>query len=603
MRSWFLRTSCGRCATCWRGGALARRAALVEIGGAPAVTADPGDDPVFETAVVGRADVLCTLDRHLRDPNVLSAGREAASRSFPIPICFPACAAEERKGPPLPVAYTWGYLAMSSTLSPYGESLALLTDLYELTMAYGYWKSEMAEREAVFHLYFRKHPFQGGFTVASGLGPAVAYLRGFRFEESDLDYLKGIPGGDGKPLLEQGFLDYLAEMEFRCDVDAVAEGTIVFPQEPLVRVRGPLLQCQILETALLNIVNFQTLIATKAARVCAAAQGEPVLDFGMRRAQGIDGAISASRAAYVGGCAATSNVLAGKIYDIPVKGTHAHSWIMSFEDEEESFEAWARAMPNNCIFLVDTYDTIEGVRRAIRVGRRLRERGHEMIGVRLDSGDLVELRLEARKMLDEAGFPDAAIVGSGDLDEHLIADVKRRGAKIGMWGVGTKLVTAYDDPALGGVYKLGAIRDERGEWSDRLKLSDDVDKISNPGVQQVRRFSSGGRFVGDVIYDDRQEIAKIPEAYALSGDEGRLELPDDAESEELLEPVFRDGVCLHEPPTLVEVRERAAEQRERMDDSVLALEADGGYPVGLEAGLRETKRRLASKYGVSAAEL
>lgn len=472
---------------------------------------------------------------------------------------------------------------MPSALSPYGESLALLTDLYELTMAYGYWKSGMAEREAVFHLYFRKHPFQGGFTVACGLAPAVAYLRGFRFDESDLDYLKGVPGGDGRPLFEQGFLDYLAAMEFRCDVDAIPEGTIVFPQEPLVRVRGPLLQCQILETALLNIVNFQTLIATKAARICSAARGEPVLDFGLRRAQGIDGALSASRAAYVGGCAATSNVLAGKLYDIPVKGTHAHSWIMSFEDEGEAFDAWARAMPNNGIFLVDTYDTIEGVRRAIAAGRRLRERGHEMMGIRLDSGNLVELSREARRMLDEAGFPEAVIVGSGDLDERLIADVKRRGAKIGMWGVGTKLVTAYDDPALGGVYKLGAIRDEQGAWSDRLKLSDDVDKISNPGVQQVRRLSAGDRFTRDVIYDERHGL--------------------DGEGEDLLVPVFRDGVCLHEPPTLVEIRERAAEQRRRMDASVLSLEPKGDYPVDLEAGLLETKRRLAAKYGVSVAAL
>ncbi len=437
---------------------------------------------------------------------------------------------------------------MTAVLGPYGQSLALLTDLYELTMAYGYWKSGMAAREAVFNLYFRKHPFGGSRTVAAGLAPLVDYVRGFHFDDSDLEYLHSLHGSDGEELFEADFLHALERMEFRCDIDAVPEGTVVFPQEPLVRVRGPLLQCQILETALLNIVNFQTLIATKAARVCQAAQGEPVLEFGLRRAQGIDGGLSASRAAYVGGCAATSNVLAGKLFGIPVKGTHAHSWVMSFDTEAEAFEAYAKALPNNCVFLVDTYETIEGVRHAIEAGVKLRERGHEMLGVRLDSGDLVELSREARRMLDEAGFPDAAIVASGDLDEYAIASLKKDGAQIAVWGVGTKLVTAYDDPALGGVYKLAAIRDENGAWSDRVKLSDDVDKSSNPGVQQVRRLRVGGRAVGDVIYDERLGLSEPFEAVTLTSPERPVELPADAEGEDLLQPVFRDGVCLHEPP-------------------------------------------------------
>ncbi len=483
---------------------------------------------------------------------------------------------------------------MTAVLGPYGQSLALLTDLYELTMAYGYWKSGMAEREAVFHLYFRKHPFRGGYTVAAGLAPLVDFVRGFRFDDSDLEYLRGLQGADGEELFEIGFLDTLERMEFRCDIDAVAEGTIVFPQEPLVRVRGPLLQCQILETALLNIVNFQTLIATKAARVCQAAAGEPVLEFGLRRAQGIDGGLSASRAAYVGGCAATSNVLAGKLFGIPVKGTHAHSWVMSFDTELESFEAYAEAMPNNCVFLVDTYDTIEGVRNAIAAGNKLRKKGHEMLGVRLDSGDLVELSRQARTMLDEAGFPDAAIVASGDLDEYVIAALKKDGAKASVWGVGTKLVTAYDDPSLGGVYKLGAIRDESGAWSDRVKLSDDVDKTSNPGVQQVRRLRLGGRFVGDVIYDERIGLSDPIEGLTLTSPERAVSLPAEAEGEDLLQPLFRDGVCLHEPPSLDEARAHAQDQQR-------AIPAPADYQVGIEKRLHAAKQRLLAKYGVTVA--
>ena len=253
----------------------------------------------------------------------------------------------------------------------YETSLALHTDLYQLTMAYGYWKSEVAADEAIFHLFFRKNPFKGGFTVACGLEPVIDYVEGFRFDDSDLAYLAELEGNDQRPLFEEGFVEYLREMRLTATIDAIPEGTVVFPHEPLVRVRGPITQCQILETPLLNIINFQTLIATKAARMAIATAGEPILEFGLRRAQGIDGALAASRAAYVGGCTATSNVLAGKLFGIPVKGTHAHSWVMSFDEELQAFESYARAMPNNCVFLVDTYDTLEGVRKAVAVGRLL----------------------------------------------------------------------------------------------------------------------------------------------------------------------------------------------------------------------------------------
>ncbi len=316
----------------------------------------------------------------------------------------------------------------------YHQSLALLTDLYQLTMAQGYWKTGLDTHEAVFDLYFRKQPFQGGFSIACGLGYVCDIIEGFRFTDDDIAYLARLKGNDGQPMFEQAFLDVLAATTFSCDIDAVPEGTAVFPQEPMVRVQGPIMQCQILETALLNSLNCQTLIATKAARVCLAADREPVLEFGLRRAHGIDGALAVSRAAHIGGCSATSNVLAGKLFDIPVRGTHAHSWVMSFDDELTAFKAYAKAMPNNCVLLVDTFDSIQGVHNAVEVGRWLRTQGHDLAGIRLDSGDLAYLSIEARRILDDAGFVDAQIVASNDLDEHIIASLKQQHAAIGVWG-------------------------------------------------------------------------------------------------------------------------------------------------------------------------
>ena len=311
---------------------------------------------------------------------------------------------------------------------PMTSGEALLTDFYQLTMAHGYFHAGLASTDAVFHLFFRDNPFGGGFALAAGLEPVVEFLERFHFAPDDLAFLETVLGNDDKPIFDREFLDTLAGMRFSCDVDAVPEGTVVFAQEPLLRVRGPIMQAQIVETALLNAINFQTLVATKAARIVVAAGDHPVLEFGLRRAQGPDGAMSASRAAFIGGCAGTSNVLAAKRWGIPVKGTHAHSWVMAFGSELESFEAWAEAMPNNCLFLVDTYDTLQGVRNAIEVGRRLRERGHRMIGIRLDSGDLAYFSRESRVLLDEAGFQDATIVGTNDLDEHIIESLGLQGA-------------------------------------------------------------------------------------------------------------------------------------------------------------------------------
>ena len=474
-------------------------------------------------------------------------------------------------------------------------SLALLTDLYQLTMAYGYWKLGTARRESVFHLFFRKHPFQGGFTVASGLQPAIDFLKALRFERDDLDYLATITGNDGKPLFESGFLEYLGKFRFECDVDAIPEGTVVFPHEPLLRIQGPMLQCQILETPLLNLLNFHTLIATKAARVCLAAKGEPVIEFGLRRAQGIDGAMAASRAAFIGGCSATSNVLAGKTYGIPVKGTHAHSWVMSFDDEQTAFDAYARVMPNNCVFLVDTYDTLDGVRKACAVGAELRRAGHEMVGVRLDSGDLNYLSIEARKILDAHGFPQASIVASNDLDEHIIASLKEQGAAINVWGVGTKLVTGYDQPALGGVYKLAAVRGAEGRWEYKVKLSEQAIKTSTPGLLQVRRFSVEDQFGEDMIYNIEQPPDAAPMIVDPLDATRRRAVPAHATAEDLLVPVFRGGVCKYDPVPLAKSRERVQSQLARFHCGVKRFVNPHQYPVGLEKKLYDLKHDLVLK--------
>jgi nicotinate phosphoribosyltransferase len=473
----------------------------------------------------------------------------------------------------------------------YRDSLALLTDLYQLTMAYGYWREGVAEREAAFHLIFRKNPFDGEYAVACGLSQAIDFIENFRFEQDDLGYLDSLRGADDRPLFEPAFLDYLREFRFRCDIDAMPEGTAAFAHEPLVRVIGPLVQCQLLETPLLNMINFQTLIATKAARVCRAAEGDAVLEFGLRRAQGIDGGVSASRAAYVGGCVGTSNVLAGKLFDIPIKGTHAHSWVMAFDDELTAFEKYAEAMPNNALFLVDTYDSLEGVRNAVRVGQRLRRKGHELQGIRLDSGDLVELSLAARKILDEGGFPEATIVASNDLDEFLIADHKRRGGKVNVWGVGTRLATAFDQPALGGVYKLAAIQDERGAWDYRVKLSETPEKVSDPGILQVRRFRKQGRFVGDAVYDEPAGVSEKPAIVSFSG-KNRREAPAADAFEDLLAPIFRRGQKVYEAPHAKEARRRTREQLAALDESVTRLNDPLPYPVGLAEGLHNLKTSL-----------
>jgi nicotinate phosphoribosyltransferase len=479
-----------------------------------------------------------------------------------------------------------------SNLRPPNFSLPLLIDLYELTMAFGYWKSGTADKEAVFHLVFRQPPFGSGFTIACGLQAVIDYLRDFRFSADDLAYLATVTGRDQKPLFSRAFLNYLGKLRFACDVDAIPEGTVVFPQEPLLRVQGPIVQAQIVETALLNFINFQSLIATKAARICLAAQGDPVIEFGLRRAQGVDGALTECRAAYIGGCAGTSNVLAGKLYGIPVAGTHAHSWVMSFDSERKAFAAYAEAMPNNCIFLVDTYDSLEGVRHAVEIGKQLRRKGHQLAGIRLDSGDLAFLSLKARKILDAAGFKKTAIVASNDLDEHIIESLKQQGAAINVWGVGTRLATAYDHPALGGVYKLSAIRGADGSWERKLKLSDQAAKITNPGILQVRRFRSANEFFGDAIYDT---TLPLPRAFTIVDPldaTRRKRFAAKTASEDLLVPIFRRGKQVYDSPTIKEARARAQQQLAMLPPGIKRSINPHQYPVGLEASLHKIKTEL-----------
>ncbi len=466
----------------------------------------------------------------------------------------------------------------------YNQSLALLTDLYQLTMVYGYWKAGIAERQAVFHLNFRKWPFKGGFALTAGLGTAVEFLENFHFSSSDLAYIEELG------LFEKKFLAFLSRFSFSCDVDAMPEGTLVFPYEPLFRVKGPIWQAQLLESSMLNLINFQTLIATKAARICLAAHPDPVIEFGMRRAQGIDGAISASRAAFIGGCIGTSDVIAGKIFGIPVQGTHAHSWIMAFDEEKKAFETFAKIMPKNCIMLIDTYNSVEGAKKAIEVAKRLRDQGFELFGVRLDSGDLAKLSIEVRKLLDREGFSKTQIMASNELDEYLIRDLKQQGAKISIWGVGTHLVTGKDQPALDGVYKLAAIQNEEGEWKHRLKLSEQTAKVTNPGILQVRRFFDGHFYTGDAIHDELigiREPCTIVDLY-----DPNVQMVGSGSYSDLLIPIFRKGKRIYSSPSLNAMQTHAKRELSRLPPAMERFTNPQPYLVGLEKSLYQKKLEM-----------
>ena len=469
-----------------------------------------------------------------------------------------------------------------------------MTDLYELTMGSGYLSTGLSERQAVFTLSFRSLPFGGGYAVAAGLDDALEILENLRFEAADIEHLASLRGVTGKPLFPVAFLDHLAAFGFTCDVDAIPEGTVVFANEPLVRVSGPLLQAQLVESLLLTVIGFQTLVATKAARVVEAAGGGSILEFGLRRAQGPDGALSAARAAYIGGVAATSNVLAGRLSGIPVRGTHAHSWVQVFGDEQAAFDAYADAQPDNVTLLVDTYDSLTGVERAIKTGRRMRERGRTLDAIRLDSGDLAYLSVEARRMLDEAGFAETKIVASNDLDEHTIESLREQGARIDVWGVGTKLDTAFDQPALGAVYKLTAIRDADESWRFPIKLSEQTAKISTPGILGVHRFSDAtGRFRADMIYDEGMWPEGPGGVIVDPADVLHMRSIDTAwTAHELVMPALREGRRTTPSPTLDEIRDRARGQIASLHPAIRRLLNPHVYPVGLERRLNERRTQL-----------
>jgi len=468
--------------------------------------------------------------------------------------------------------------------------LALLTDFYELTMMAGYLKEGREDQQACFEYFFRSLPPHAGFAVCAGLEPFLSYLENLRFEEDDLAYLASLE------VFEDAFIECLRAFRPACTVRAVPEGTVVFPHEPLAVVEGSIFETQLVETALLNFLNHQTLIATKAARINLAAEGDPVMDFGLRRAHGPDGGLSGSRAAYIGGCASTSNVLAGKVYGIPVAGTHAHSWVMSFASEYEAFRAFAEAFPERCVLLVDTYDTIaSGVPNAIRVFEEFRDAGRPMRpAIRLDSGDLAKLSKQAWKLMREAGFDDPLIVASNDLEEDLIADLKRQGARINAWGVGTQLITAHDSPALNGVYKLVAAK-ENGEWRPRIKISSNINKATDPGHKRLVRYrDASGHPLGDVAYADDEPF---PEHGIVNGRDRALphrsvRLAPAASCEEMLDPVFSDGRRTAPAPPIAEVRERAQAQIAALPEEFKRLRNPEIYRVLLSEGLGVLKEQM-----------
>ena len=472
------------------------------------------------------------------------------------------------------------------------RNLTLLTDLYQLTMMNGYLRNGKQEDVAVFDLFFRRNNVIT-YSVAAGLEQAVDYIRGIRFSEEDIAYLRSLG------LFDEEFLEYLRTFRFTGDLYAVPEGTVVFPEEPIITVRAPILEAQFVETALLNIVNHQTLIASKSAKVAYAAKGDTVMEFGLRRAQGPDAGVYGARASVIGGCRSTSNVLAGKLFDIPVAGTHAHSWVMNFPSEYEAFRAYAKLFPDACLLLVDTYDTLRsGVPNAIRVFDELRAAGHEPKGIRLDSGDLAYLSKRARKMLDDAGYPNAIICASGDLDEYLINSLKNQGAKIDLWGVGTKLITSADMPALGGVYKLSALYPAGGGMIPKIKLSDNSDKITNPAFKDVYRIydKKSGKAEADLIVVRGEKIDESkPLTIFHPKETWKRTTFTDYRVRPLTEQVLRGGELVRPLPSLADICAYAEREKESFWDEYKRPDNPHVYKVDLSQQLFDIKNKLISE--------
>ncbi len=475
----------------------------------------------------------------------------------------------------------------------------MMTDLYELTMMYGYFQNGMTDRTAVFDLFFRKTSENSSYAVMAGLEQLIDYVQNLHFDANDIAYLRSLG------LFSEPFLDYLARFRFTGDLYAIEEGTVVFPYEPLVRVTAPIMEAQLLETAMLNIINHQTLIASKAARVCMAAEGDLVMEFGLRRAQGPDAGIYGARAAIIGGCGATSNVLTGQMYGVPVAGTHAHSWVMSFPDELTAFRTYAKTFPDACLLLVDTYDTLRsGIPNAIRVFDELRAAGHEPMGIRLDSGDLAYLTRQARKMLDEAGYPKAKICASGDLDEVLIRDLKTQGACINTWGVGTKMITSEDCPALGGVYKLSAeIVD--GQTIPKIKISENPAKVTNPGVKKIYRiYNPDGMAMADLILLEHETVdPSKPLTLFHPVDTWKRQTYENYRLRELLTPIFLEGKLVYQSPKLLEIQARCKKELASLWEQYTRQRNPHVYKVDLSYELFHLRHRLLNPDGSAAPDV
>ena len=476
------------------------------------------------------------------------------------------------------------------------RNLTLLTDLYELTMMQGYFERKENET-VVFDMFFRSNPNKSGYSIAAGLDQVIQYVKNLNFTYEDVEYLRSLN------IFSEEFIDYLSGFHFSGSIFAILEGSVVFPKEPLLKVVAPIMEAQLVETAILNIINHQSLIATKAARVVYAADGDGIMEFGLRRAQGPDAGLYGARAAMIGGCIGTSNVLAGQLFDVPVKGTHAHSWIMSFQDEYTAFKTYANLYPSACILLVDTYDTLKsGVPNAIRVFKEMREAGMPLTnyGIRLDSGDLAYLSKKARKMLDEAGFEDAVISASNDLDEFLIHDLKIQGAKITSWGVGTNLITSKDCPSFGGVYKLAAIQQEDGTFLSKIKVSENTEKITNPGNKTIYRIydKETGKMRADLIcfadetYDESQNLLLFDpiepwKKTKLAGGSYTMK--------EILIPIFVNGQCVYESPTVMEIADFCKQEKETLWDETKRLFNPHKVYVDLSQKLYDEKQRLLNE--------
>ena len=474
------------------------------------------------------------------------------------------------------------------------QDLTLLTDLYELTMMQGYYYKQSQNETVVFDVFFRQNPCNNGYSICAGLDQVISYIKNLNFTYEDVDYLRGLG------IFSEEFLHYLSGFHFSGDIYAIPEGTVVFPKEPLLKVIAPIMEAQLVETAILNIINHQSLIATKTSRIVFAANGSGIMEFGLRRAQGPDAGLYGARAAMIGGCVGTSNVLAGQLFDVPVMGTHAHSWIMSFEDEYTAFKTYADMYPDNCTLLVDTYDTLKsGVPNAIRVFQECKKEGHVLkkYGIRLDSGDLAYLSKEARKMLDAAGFPDATIVASNDLDEYLLHDLGLQGAKIDSWGVGTNLITSKDCPSFGGVYKLAATMDKDGNFIPKIKISENTEKITNPGNKTSYRIydKATGKIKADLIcfvgetYDTDKDLLLFDPIETWK----KTKLPGGSYTmREILVPVFRNGECVYQSPSVKEIAEYCRQEKDTLWDETKRLFYPHEVHVDLSQSLYDVKKAL-----------